>query len=302
MYAAVQDIIDSTPPGAGGFIRVHCPFCEELGHRSNTKNLAINPENGWFKCWRAFECQTHGILHSAGRPRTNDAYLVRPEMFTVTSVREAMATARGEAPAPPPSAEKEPVDDVEGYTQLDPAVPLRGTAHLRYLIGRGVHPATITEVGIGYASKGKYEGRLVVPFHDGTRYAGSVTRSLESSKRAYLNTPKFKRGTMFNMGALSQESEDPVAIVEGIFDALPHWPFAVACLGKPTTEQIDLIARLVKRPVVLMLDPDARSENFAAQTRLMLRGLNVRRVDLPPPYDPGNLTISQFMDYLFGDT
>ena len=59
--------------------------------------------------------------------------------------------------------------------------------------------------------------------------------------------------------------------MEGGFDALRHWPHAVACLGKPPKHQLERLATC-SRPVVFCLDGDAWEEGYAAYMTLLTWG------------------------------
>ncbi len=55
---------------------------------------------------------------------------------------------------------------------------------------------------------------------------------------------------------------------QGVLDALAYWPNAVACLGKPTPDQLGLVASALRRPIVIALDKDARRESMKAAAEL----------------------------------
>lgn len=281
----VRELMESEAPGASGFIRVHCPWCEELGHFSNVKNLAINPETGWYRCWRSFHCGTDGWLWD------KDELVYSSSYAPVTHVVAKPIKASG-VPFP---------DDIEGFTYIKPGEKGPHLPVLAYIRRRRVADSTITECGIGYTTHFKWERRVIVPLTqlNGKRgYYGAVTRSITG--KDYKNTPALHRDAMFNEAALWSDDPAPLAIVEGVFDALPHYPYAVAVLGKPTDAQIDILARS-KRDLVLMLDADARDELRQTQVRLRLRGKETRVVYLPPGIDPGDLPVTDFIDLILKD-
>jgi hypothetical protein len=285
MRDEVERIMEETPPNSAGWVRANCPWCEELGHHSRVKNLAINPETGYFKCWRSFHCGTVGFLWSKDALTYSAAYVP----VIAPSLADIIAKRIGPSPA-----------DLEGFQRIDVKAPGLGLPYYTYLKKRRVSDKAITATGCGYCLGGQYKDRLVIPFVQGGEYVGAVTRVLYATGYAYKNSPGFVRDSMFNIDALFVETEEPIAIVEGVFDALPHWPYAVACLGKPTDRQVDIIAR-AKRPVVMLLDGDARLENRSTLLRLQLRGANVRAAYLPPATDPGDLSVPAFIDYLLGE-
>jgi DNA primase len=93
---------------------------------------------------------------------------------------------------------------------------------------------------------------------------------------------------LYNAKALYADSTLPIIAVEGVFDALPYWPHAVAFLGKPSYEQIEMLYE-TDRPVVVVLDGDAWRESWALAERLKLAGKKAAMVRLPPKTDPNDV-------------
>lgn len=80
-------------------------------------------------------------------------------------------------------------------------------------------------------------------------------------------------------------------MVEGVPDAIPYWPDAVSCLGKPSEEQIRLLTH-AKRPVVMCLDGDAWRLGRRVAERLAYDEVQASFVRLPPKTDPNNQAIN----------
>jgi DNA primase len=93
---------------------------------------------------------------------------------------------------------------------------------------------------------------------------------------------------VFNAAALAVDTDDPLLVVEGTFDALPYWPDVVALLGKPSEGQIGLLLTAC-RPLVVALDGDAWLESEMLAARLELDGARATWLKLPPKRDPGDL-------------
>lgn len=286
----IRDLAEEVPPNAGGWVRLPCPWCEDLGHYSTVKNLAVNMESGYYKCWRAFHCRTEGWLYGAEDRVYSSAYTHLASIKAVPLVQQLAD------PTP---------NDVEGFTRVvgrDGASKAIAFPYLRYLKQRRVSAETMVECGIGYTTQGKYAGRVVVPltsFEGVTGYFGSVTRRIDW--KHYKNTDGLCRDAMFNERALWEDSPDPIGIVEGVFDALPHYPYAVGCLGAPSDTQIEILMRS-KRPLVFVLDPDAKLGALQLINRFALRGRDVRVAHLPPGQDPGTTSVTDFINLIFQDT
>jgi len=215
----------------------------------------------------------------------------------LASIEEIAAEPTAPRAPDTPAAEQELPDfEIEswfGYVPLasDPDAPHFAWAR-DYLAGRGITWDTIVEAEVGAANLGSLRGRIVVPHWapDG-RLAGWIGRDVTGS--AYLKY-RYSRGMhrqlLWNQRQLSLETEVPLALVEGVFDALPLWPDVVAFLGKPTTHHVATLSAHRGRPIVVVLDGDARYEGWALGNKLKLAGVpRVGFARLPPGEDPGSL-------------
>ncbi len=176
----------------------------------------------------------------------------------------------------------------DGYTALS----LQGARD--YLHGRGLSEDIWKGANIGVAAGGYYDGRIVVPIPtaDGV-WRGWVARDWTGyAERNYLYPKGMRRGEiLFNSAALLRETSEPVMIVEGVLDALPYWPNAVACLGKPALangKHLQLMLE-AKRPIAVCLDGDAWREGWALGERLKFEGKQSGSVRLPAGSDPNDI-------------
>lgn len=290
--------------GAEGWVRVVCPNCEAVDGKRRD-NMTINLETGYFQCWR---CHVEG--------GTGDGREVGSYARACRSLHIMRMDDTGTPPVPLP----------EGFTSL--ADPELGSDHeaLRaraYLLRRGVTMDTATDMGLGIVvGRWKYADRIVVPVAvDGhvcgftarlylpperTRQAQSQ-RSLDSLNwrerlaagvrqfdpneiPKYLYPKGMSRLAMLNRDALELVTTVPLALVEGAMDCLPHYPDALAFLGKPTPAQLEWVAHHARRPVVMVVDGDAWREGAAAARKLReLSGgsIQVGCLKLPAGTDPG---------------
>ncbi len=242
-------------------MRVNCPLClERVGTPDRRASLGVNADGGGYRCFRC---------HAKGR-------------------------ARGFGPAAQGYEQpQEPViiDLPRGYTPLGegPGATAETTARARaYLRSRGVSDDAVRAARIGYCEQ--RGPRVAVPVVDrNQRLRGWVARTLADADPRYLNARGGWAGeVLFNEAALFRRTEAPVLVVEGVFDALPYWPDAVAVLGKPTAAQVAVIAES-RRPVSVCLDGDAADEGWALAQRLALQGVRAGAVRLPPATDPATV-------------
>lgn len=275
----VADLVAGRSPSAGGWWRVDCPHCAAVvGKVDRTQALAVSSTTGWWRCWR---CGTSGRDRSIGDGSWHAAARVESSIH--------------DADLGPP----------EGFTPLgeEPGASAAVTGPARaYLARRGVPPPLVAELGIGAVVSGKLAHRVVVPVIDDGRWAGWVARDWTGeAERRYLYPRGMRReGLLFNGAALhDHDSYLPVIVVEGVFDALPHYPHAVACLGKPTASHVVALS-MTERPVVVALDGDAWREGMALAQKLRLLGREAAHLRLPPTTDPGDFSASEFWDRATG--
>jgi hypothetical protein len=293
---------------AAGWARTKCPLCEQkVGSRDKRGSFAFN---GQSHVWMCFRCGVKGKW-SGAMPRAHvpqaplapvDAVLGPPDGFAPL----ASSGRRSKALATP----------------------------LRYMAGRGIDRTTIAEAQIGCVLAEQHtpecpmcEGktwcliynRIVIPVVDAAGvWQGWVGRHWDDAAAVvetgdvwddllgpttprrygprYLYPQNFPRAqVLWNMGALYEETDRPLLVVEGAFDGLPYWPDAVACLGKPVDGHIALLMQ-TKRPIVVALDGDAWQEGEMLALRLAFDGNRATFLRLPPKSDPGSVDAGQLWE------
>lgn len=255
-------------PSPTGWYRVSCPLClQTLGKEDRSKALAIFV-NTWK--WHCFRCGRSGRLP-----------------FAPTGLEDVDLPSI-EAPDP------QELEAPDGFTLLasgDGYTAFSFKPARAYLSSRRISRKTCQEIGIGATLNGKAAYRVIVPVKGGREWFGWVGRSwVKNASLRYLYPRGMPRGEiLFNAAALQVQTEKPALIVEGVFDALPHWPDAVACLGKPTDDQLEIMLES-KRPLVVLLDGDAWRESESLAFALKANGKNASYVRLPPTLDPGNFS------------
>jgi hypothetical protein len=263
----IQASLQYARTGGSSYARLNCPACPDRAGKTDRKgSLSVNLVTGWYRCWRC---------GAEGRVDLPDS--MRREGAIGDTYQETLQVM------PPP----------DGFMLLgeEPALSAEASKLARdYLVRRGlVDPAIWRAVGIGCCLEGRHANRVVVPVlaPDGA-WLGWVARSWFPSSRPYLNAPGMRlgaAGALFNGAVLDQQTDAPVLVVEGVFDALAYWPDAVAVLGKPTHQQVDTL-RVAGRPVVIVLDGDAWEEGEQLAFRLRMKGCRAGWVRLPPRTDP----------------
>lgn len=257
---AVASAFARARPSRTGWWRTNCPLCvSKTGKVDKHQSLAIEAATGWYRCWK---CGARGRVD--GLDDIDDAEPIAP-------VDDA-------------------IEPPEGWESLEEGGSI-AIAAARFMQRRGVRDEACEEARVGVCVRGQYRGRVVVPVlaRDGRTWRGFVARTFrrDDQRRKYLYPAGMRRGELlYNERRLLASSPDPVLVVEGVFDALPLWPDAVACLGKPSRRQVELLVEC-GRPIAVCLDGDAWQEGAALAFRLRVDGVAAGSVRLPPGEDPG---------------
>lgn len=272
-------------PTEAGWLRLNCPLCElRIGKGDRRQSMGLSVTSFRFECYR---CGATGRL---SKPL---------DEFRGYEVSGIAARVPQEVMDPP-----------EGFYALgeEPGRSAGVLAEARdYLAGVGdsARPKPLTdtllrESGIGACVSGYWAHRIVIPIFDLTgEWANYSTRLYppydKGDVKKYLYPKGGRRNILYNHVALLEETEMPVLVVEGCFDALAHWPHAVAVLGKPTHGHIEALANC-QRPVVFALDGDAWEEAWALTLQLRARGQKAGWVKLAPGVDPDEIPTETLME------
>jgi hypothetical protein len=283
MDAELRQALRHARPSTTGWWRGDCPYCEDkLGTPGDRGNLSISVGTGHWMCWRCDAKGRDRDLHNeveGGRAYAAQAAVAGMKDQERWELPEGFVSLRD--------------PDVWRSSALSPAI--------EYLLGR-VPRRVCEEAGLGLLSQSiepMWSTRIIVPITDAHGVLrGYVGRrwfhNCSSPSPPYLYPAGMKRGeVLFNEGALQVETSEPTFVVEGCFDALPHWPHAVACLGKPTEQHYAKLLQ-ARRPLVVVLDRDATDESWALAANLRLDGRRAASLELPNDVkDPGDLSSSR---------
>ena len=259
-----------------GWIRNECPSCEEMdGTTDYKKSLGYNTRNGGFNC---FKCGMKGSLPRKWRAKlelmdAHERVEVEARVGEVEAAENFVSLFEG---------------DGLGAMSLDYA--------RSYLLdekpyGRGMSEDTAQAMKIGAALSGKLALRVIVPifnYEDMRKpWRGWVARDYTGKSKLPYRYPRgmSREGLLFNESALWVETDEPVFVVEGVFDTTRLFPHAVACMGKPLSSHTAKLLQ-AKRPVVICLDGDAWEEGWALAMTLRHYGAKAGSIRLPPRTDP----------------
>lgn len=270
--AALDDAQKSTK----GWYRANCPICVlKTGKEDKRWSMGFHPESARYKCFR---CQTWGVLHD-----------------DFSDMSEANPDDGEEGP--------EKIDPPSDFMPLgeEPAATAEVTQYARwYLEDRNVPLQTWQTCDIGVSLQDKlFKQRIIVPIKDDDEtWFGYVGRLWDDNGNPlrYRYPAGMARGSLlWNHHALYELTDEPIILVEGVFDALPHYPYAISCLGKPSHGQMPALYA-TNRPIVVALDGDAWMEAQALAMKLKFDGKRATFLHLPPKTDPGDLKPGELYD------
>jgi len=151
---------------------------------------------------------------------------------------------------------------------------------LGYLKSRGIGRTDILRYGIGYCPNGSYSGRIIVPSYDENFNLNFfVSRSIFEEDVLKYKNPKWSKDVIgFDCFI---DWDEPVTLVEGVFDAITARYNAVPLFGKIIQPKLRERILLRKPPkIIVALDNDAYSDSIKISSSLISEGINVSIVQM----------------------
>lgn len=271
-------------PSARGEYKTCCPFCEAATGKVDLKfKLQLNPGKGVYYCYKCgvggrIDLSWLGAVEAKAEKPIDASLLGPPEGFVPFSENK---NSRAMQPYRDYMHRRAQHSDVFAFTGACPSGRYAGRVIVPHLLNLSQEP-------IGAQSK--FEG-----IDRAYRWAGFAARTVyDGVEPKYLYPPGMNRRDHLWGGFLpSIRKDDPLFLVEGVFDAIALYPYAVASFGKEVTDpQLDLLVKwgVLGQKVVVCLDGDAWEDCVSVAMRLALRDVSsVRWCRLPPKTDPGML-------------
>ena len=259
----------------------HCPFCNH-----HKKKLQVNLETQKWHCW---VCNKGGhkigiLLRKLNAPKQ-----------IISEVLKILGDYRG--------VSKEKDEKTEYNVSLPQCYkplweksedPLYRNA-IHYLRQRNIESIDILRYSIGYCSSNGYSNRIIIPSYDGEgKLNYFIARDMfPNSKFKYKNPPMSKDTVCFEMFINWNE---PIILVEGVFDAIAIRNNAIPLLGKFPSKT--LVKRLVEKQVkkiYVSLDEDAKQDAIKLSKFLMDYGIETYLLNMRGK-DPSELGFTKFWE------
>jgi len=266
-----------------------CPYCKHPG----PPKLAVNLSRG-FHCWR---CDVRGkniyrLVRKFGNYRQRQQYLEIIGRLDLTEFEKIMDGLN----------EVEEVQTIdlppEFISLCNRRLPLHSKRPLDYLFSRGIERPEILRWKMGYCKEGRYGGRILIPsFNHNGDIDYYVSRSYVGHKHKYLNPP-CGRDIVFN--ELSLDWDEPLIIVEGVFDAIVAGDNAVPILGSTLRKESRLFQAIAAHdtPIYLALDPDAERKAHWIIKSLLQYDVEIHKVPIDDYEDIGSMSRETFQQKL----
>src|SRR5210317_1015373 len=161
-----------------------------------------------------------------------------------------------------------------------------------YARKRGITQEDIIRYNIGYCDSGHYANRIIIPSYDSdNRLNYFIARSVfDEEKFKYKNPPVSKNVIMFENQINWQE---PITLVEGVFDAMAVKRNAIPLLGKFIPKTLnDTIYKKEVKSINILLDEDAQDQALYYTMQFQNQGITTRNIK-PSDKDAGEMGFSQ---------
>lgn len=270
-----------------GQIAFDCPACSEdhgMPQGDGKGNLEINYNRSIFKCWACQDTNNmHGpimkLLKRYATPKQIRDYLMFKPDADIALAKQVTDIV---------------VELPDEYKRLSDCKPTdyKYSAAISYLRNRGIGEDIIKEFDIGYAVKGKYFNRIIIPSYDADgklNYFIARWFAKEPNKIKYLNPTAEKQEIIFNEGKVNWDAT--IYLVEGATDHIVT-PNSIPLLGKYLPEKLlELLHEKAKGYIVIVLDDDAWEDAVRLYNQLDVGDLRdrIKIVRCPDGYDPSKI-------------
>ena len=258
----------------------YCPFCHH-----HKKKLQINVQTQQWHCW---VCDAKGKriqrllkrLHVDSH-KLKKIYEIYGDDYVVYSNNTEEEKVELRLPNEFQSLLKEP----KGFN------PLFGKVK-EYARKRGISQGDIKRYNIGYCDSGHYANRIIIPSYDNNnRLNYFIARSVfDEETFKYKNPPVSKNVIMFENQINWNE---PITLVEGVFDAMAVKRNAIPLLGKFVPKKLnDTIYKKEVKSINILLDEDAQEQALHYTVQYQNQGITTKNIK-PTDKDASDMGFSE---------
>ena len=258
----------------------HCPFCHH-----HKKKLQVNIQTQQWHCW---VCDSKGRKISSLLRRLHvDAHKLRKlyEIYGDDYVVYQQDTEEEKVELRLPKEFQSLLKEPKGFNPLFRKVK-------EYAEKRGITREDVIRYNIGYCDGGLYANRIIIPSYDSdNRLNYFIARSVfDEEKFKYKNPPVSKNVIIFENQINWNE---PITLVEGVFDAMAVKRNAIPLLGKFVPKTLnDTIYKKEVKSINILLDEDAQEQALYYTMQFQNQGITTKNIK-PSDKDAGDMGFSQ---------
>ena len=252
----------------------HCPFCNH-----HKKKLQINLETQKWHCW---VCDARGArIHSLLKK-------LKVDYKTIQIINDIYGDYEYTSNVEDyPEKLELPNEFKPLYKKPKSINPIYNQA-IHYLKQRGIGVDEMLKYNIGYCEDGLYGGRIIIPsYNEDGELNYFVARSFyEDVKMKYKNPPVSRNVVVFDNQI---NWEEPITLVEGVFDAFSVKRNAIPLLSKFLLNQLrDKILHRGVKEINILLDSDAIDDSSKHTEFFQKNGIKVKNI-IPSDKDAGEM-------------
>lgn len=246
----------------------YCPFCHH-----HKKKLQVNLQTQQWHCW---VCDSKGRKISSLLKKLHvDAHKLKKlyEIYGDDYVVYQHDTEEETVELRLPNEFQSLLKNTKGINPLMRKVN-------EYAERRGITREDIRRYNIGYCDVGLYANRIIIPSYDeNNKLNYFIARSVyDEEKFKYKNPPISKNIIMFENQINWNE---PITLVEGVFDAMAVKRNAIPLLGKFIPKKLnDSIYKHRVKKINILLDEDAQQQALRHTIQFQNQGIEV--TNIPP--------------------
>jgi DNA primase len=258
----------------------YCPFCHH-----HKKKMQINIQTQQWHCW---VCDAKGKrINRLLRRLHVDSHKLRKlyEIYGDDYVVYSNNTEDEKVELRLPSEFQSLLIEPKGIN------PLFGKVK-EYARKRGISEGDIKRYNIGYCDSGHYANRIIIPSYDrDNRLNYFIARSVfDEEKFKYKNPPVSKNVIMFENQI---NWDEPITLVEGVFDAMAVKRNAIPLLGKFVPKKLnDTIYKKEVKGINILLDEDAQEQALHYTIQYQNQGITTKNIK-PTDKDASDMGFSE---------
>jgi DNA primase len=258
----------------------YCPFCHH-----HKKKLQINLQSQKWHCW---VCDSKGKrIQSLLRRLHVDSHKLKKiyEIYGDDYVVYSNNTEDEKVELRLPNEFRSLLEEPKGINPLFRKVK-------EYARKRNISEGDIKRYNIGYCDSGHYANRIIIPSYDrDNRLNYFIARSVfDEEKFKYKNPPVSKNVIMFENQI---NWDEPITLVEGVFDAMAVKRNAIPLLGKFVPKKLnDTIYKKEVKGINILLDEDAQEQALHYTIQYQNQGITTKNIK-PTDKDASDMGFSE---------